>query len=70
MRTFEFRSFAEAMTFMTRIVTIGGSMQHHACWEESRHLVTVKLGTINPDKNSSSNDLKMAEAIDRMYEKS
>jgi 4a-hydroxytetrahydrobiopterin dehydratase len=64
-RTFTFRDFNEAFGFMTRSALVAEAMNHHPEWFNVWNRVEVTLSTHDAG-GLTENDLKLAEAMDRI----
>ena len=68
-RSFEFKDFVEAFTFMTEVAFAAEKMGHHPNWNNVYNKVDILLFT-HEDKNSiTDKDLKLSEAIDKIFKK-
>lgn len=63
-RTFEFRDFSEAFSFMTRVALIAEKMDHHPRWTNVWNRVEIILSTHDAGNTVTDRDRRMAEAID------
>ena len=64
-RTFKFKTFAEAFSFMTRVALEAEKMDHHPDWSNSYNQVTVEL--ITHDTGSiTTNDIELARRIEKI----
>jgi 4a-hydroxytetrahydrobiopterin dehydratase len=68
-REFEFRSFADAFAFMTRVAFAAESMDHHPDWSNSYNRVVVRLSSHDAG-GISDRDFRLAEAIDAAWRQS
>ena len=64
-RTFTFKDFNAAFGFMTRAALIAEAMNHHPEWFNVWNRVEVTLFTHDAG-GLTENDLKLAEALDRI----
>ena len=65
MKTFNFKNFIEAFSFMTKVALVAESMNHHPEWSNVYCTVTIELTT--HDLGGLSNlDIKMAKAINNL----
>tara|TARA_R110002050_G_scaffold917_3_gene6559 strand:+ start:6382 stop:6681 length:300 start_codon:yes stop_codon:yes gene_type:complete len=62
-RSFTFRDFADAFTFITAIALVAEKNQHHPNWENNYNKVNIKL-TTHDVGGLSQLDFKLAQAID------
>ena len=65
-KTFTFKDFSEAFTFMTRVAIIAEKMNHHPTWTNTWNKVTFELSTHDAGNTVTDRDRKLAEAIDRL----
>ena len=63
-KTFKFKDFKEAFTFMTRVAFEAEKAQHHPDWRNVYNTVEVTLNTHDADGAVTDKDRKLAEAID------
>ncbi len=68
-RHFEFANFIEAFGFMTRVAFIAEKMDHHPNWYNVYNRVEIRLSTHDAGNTVTERDYKLANAIDRVYEK-
>jgi 4a-hydroxytetrahydrobiopterin dehydratase len=65
-RSFKFRNFVEAFTFMTEVALHAEKMDHHPEWFNVYNTVTINLMT--HDVNGiSDHDIKLANLINSIY---
>ena len=63
-RTFEFKNFIEAFSFMTRVAIVAEKMNHPPNWSNVYNTVTIELTTHDAGNVVTDNDRKLAEIID------
>ena len=66
-RTFTFKDFVHAFSFMTRIAFIAEKMNHHPEWTNVWNKVSVSLSTHDAGDIVTDKDRKLAEAIDKVF---
>jgi 4a-hydroxytetrahydrobiopterin dehydratase len=67
-RTFEFESFVQAFGFMTKVAMESEKLNHHPEWFNVYNRLEINL--VTHDVNGISNyDIKLAEKINRLYNK-
>jgi 4a-hydroxytetrahydrobiopterin dehydratase len=63
-RTFVFRDFTEAFSFMQRVAVQAERMNHHPHWCNTWNTVTIELSTHDAGNVVTEKDHQLAEAID------
>ena len=63
-RTFEFKNFIEAFSFMTRVAKVAETQHQHQNWSNVYNTVTIELTTHDAGNVVTDNDRKLAEIID------
>lgn len=66
-RTFEFKDFAQAFSFMTRVAFIAEKMNHHPTWTNTWNKVDIALSTHDAGGIVTEKDQRLADAIDLIY---
>jgi 4a-hydroxytetrahydrobiopterin dehydratase len=67
-RSFKFRNFIEAFTFMTEVALHAEKEDHHPEWFNVYNTVTIDLMT-HDVSGISDHDIKLAHLINSIYEK-
>jgi 4a-hydroxytetrahydrobiopterin dehydratase len=67
-RSFKFKNFIEAFTFMTEVAFHAEKMDHHPEWFNVYNTVTIDLKTHDVD-SISEHDIKLASVINSIFEK-
>ena len=67
-RTFIFKNFVHAFTFMTRIAFIAEKMNHHPEWTNVWNTVSMSLSTHDAGDIVTDKDRKLADAIDKVFD--
>jgi 4a-hydroxytetrahydrobiopterin dehydratase len=67
-RSFKFKNFIEAFTFMTEVAFQAEKMDHHPEWFNVYNTVTIDLKTHDVD-SISEHDIKLARVINSVFEK-
>ncbi|HKB89500.1 MAG TPA: 4a-hydroxytetrahydrobiopterin dehydratase [Opitutaceae bacterium] len=62
-KTFQFKSFREAMSFMVRVGFEAESMDHHPDWTNVYNRVDIRLNTHAAGDKITSNDVELAQKI-------
>jgi 4a-hydroxytetrahydrobiopterin dehydratase len=65
-RRFEFRTFAEAWSFMAKVASIAEAHDHHPDWSNSYNVVEITLCSHDKGRTVTSRDHRLAEAIDEL----
>jgi pterin-4a-carbinolamine dehydratase len=68
MRTYQFTSFKEAITFMGEAKTFIDEMNHHPRWENVWRSITVWLSTWDIGLQISQWDIDLAEKLDGLFQ--
>lgn len=63
-KTFTFKDFAEAFSFMTRVALLAEKMNHHPNWCNTWNTVHIELSTHDAGDTITDKDRKLAEEID------
>ena len=64
-KKFEFRNFAEAFAFMTKVAAVAEQQNHHPDWSNSWNIVEISL--CSNDKGAiTQRDHDLANAIDEL----
>lgn len=65
-KTFTFKDFTEAFSFMTRVAITAEKMNHHPTWTNTWNKVSFELSTHDAGNIVTEKDRKLAEAIDSL----
>jgi 4a-hydroxytetrahydrobiopterin dehydratase len=65
-RTFVFKDFIEAFSFMTSVAIISEKLNHHPNWENVYNKVTITLSTHDAG-GLTDLDFKLALAVDTVF---
>ena len=68
-RSFEFKDFAEAFTFMTAVAFAAEKMGHHPNWTNVYNKVDIQLFTHEANDSVTEKDVKLSKEIDSIYKK-
>lgn len=66
-RTYVFKDFVEAFSFMTKVALIAEKMNHHPYWINVWNKVEIYLSTHDAGDKVTEKDHKLAKAIDNIY---
>jgi 4a-hydroxytetrahydrobiopterin dehydratase len=64
-KSFAFRDFKEAFSFMSDVAEIAEGMDHHPWWSNVYNQVSFELSTHDAGNTISSRDHRLAAEIDR-----
>jgi 4a-hydroxytetrahydrobiopterin dehydratase len=65
-KTFQFRDFVTAFSFMTRVALLAEKMNHHPWWSNVYHTVHIELSTHDAGDVVTQKDRALASAIDKV----
>lgn len=65
-RSFEFKDFKEAFSFMTKVALLAEKQDHHPYWTNVYNKVEIFLNTHDAGDIVTEKDHKLAEAIDKV----
>ena len=68
-RSFEFKNFVEAFTFMTEVAFAAEKMNHHPSWNNAYNKVEIMLSTHDADNSITEKDIKLSKEIDTIFQK-
>jgi 4a-hydroxytetrahydrobiopterin dehydratase len=66
-KSFEFKDFSEAFSFMTRVALIAEKMNHHPTWTNTYNKVEIWLNTHDAGNVITDKDKTLAERIDKLF---
>lgn len=67
-RTFTFKNFSEAFSFMTRVAMLAEQQAHHPNWSNVWNTVKIELTTHDAGNTITEKDRKLASAIDKLFD--
>lgn len=67
-KTFVFKSFEEALTFMQMVTPHISALNHHPEWKNIYNRIEVELTTHDAGNRVTSLDRKLAEIMDAVFE--
>ncbi|ALD22184.1 4a-hydroxytetrahydrobiopterin dehydratase [Hymenobacter sp. DG25A] len=67
-RTFKFKSFQTAFSFMTDVAEEAEYQNHHPWWSNEYNVVTFRLRTHDAGNTVTEKDRQLAAAIDKLAE--
>jgi 4a-hydroxytetrahydrobiopterin dehydratase len=65
-KTYEFKSFREAFSFMTRVAFEAEAMNHHPDWSNVYNRVAVRLNTHDAGGRVTAKDVELAKRIEKI----
>ena len=65
-KTFKFKNFVEAFSFMTQVALIAEKMCHHPEWKNVYNVVEIKLTTHDKGNIITQKDIELAHLIDEL----
>ncbi len=68
-RSFEFKDFVEAFTFMTKVAFAAEKMGHHPNWSNAYNKVDIMLFTHDANDSITEKDVKLSQEIDQIFNK-
>jgi 4a-hydroxytetrahydrobiopterin dehydratase len=66
-KAFVFVDFSEAFAFMVRVAIVAEKLNHHPWWSNVYNRVEFRLQTHDAGNRVTEKDLKLASAIDKIY---
>ena len=66
-RTFSFKDFKQAFSFMTEVAFYAETHDHHPNWSNVYNTVEIQLNTHDAGNIVTDKDRKLASAIDQVY---
>ena len=67
-RTFIFKDFSEAFSFMTRVAMLAEQQAHHPNWSNIWNTVVIELTTHDACNTITNKDRNLAVAIDKLID--
>ncbi|MET4083802.1 4a-hydroxytetrahydrobiopterin dehydratase [Pedobacter sp. UYP30] len=65
-RSFKFKNFIEAWSFMTKVAMIAEKMDHHPEWSNVYNTVDITLTTHDEGNTVTTKDRELAKKIDEL----
>lgn len=66
-RTFVFKDFVQAFSFMTQVALIAEKMDHHPTWTNTYNKVEIKLCSHDAGNTITNKDRELAKRIDFLF---
>ena len=67
-RTFKFKNFSQAFSFMTQVAIEAEKLNHHPDWSNEYNVVKINLSTHDAGNIITKKDRELAKAIDCLLE--
>lgn len=67
-RSFEFKDFVEAFTFMNQVAFAAEKLNHHPNWTNVYNKVDINLFTHEANDGITEKDRKLSKEIDRIFD--
>ncbi|EJF08730.1 MULTISPECIES: 4a-hydroxytetrahydrobiopterin dehydratase [Pontibacter] len=67
-RSFEFKDFRAAMTFMNNVADVAEELNHHPWWSNVYNKVEIELTTHDAGNTVTDKDVELARRIDQLYD--
>ena len=68
-RSFEFKDFVEAFTFMTKVAFAAEKIGHHPNWSNAYNKVEILLFTHDAKDSITEKDVKLSKEIDKIFDR-
>ena len=68
-RSFKFKDFVEAFTFMTKVAFAAEKLGHHPNWSNVYNKVDIQLFTHEAKNSITKNDINLSKEIDKIFQK-
>ncbi|MBC7418287.1 MAG: 4a-hydroxytetrahydrobiopterin dehydratase [Pedobacter sp.] len=65
-RSFKFKNFIEAWSFMTKVAMVAEKMDHHPEWSNVYNTVNITLTTHDKGNTITDKDRELAKKIDEL----
>lgn len=65
-KTFKFKNFVDAFSFMTRVAFAAEKMNHHPTWTNTYNTVEIRLSTHDAGNTVTVKDRLLATTIDKL----
>ena len=65
-RSFKFKNFIEAWSFMTKVAMVAEKMNHHPVWINDYNTVNITLTTHDKGNTITDKDRELAKRIDEL----
>jgi 4a-hydroxytetrahydrobiopterin dehydratase len=67
-RSFQFKDFKAAMTFMNKVADVAEELNHHPWWSNVYNKVDIELTTHDAGNTVTAKDVELARRIDQLYD--
>ena len=68
-RSFKFKDFVEAFTFMTKVAFAAEKMDHHPNWSNLYNKVDIQLFTHEAKDSITEKDIKLSKEVNKIFNK-
>jgi 4a-hydroxytetrahydrobiopterin dehydratase len=68
-RSFQFKDFRTAMSFMTQVADVAEELDHHPWWSNVYNKVEIELTTHDAGNTVTQRDHKLAKRIDEIADR-
>jgi 4a-hydroxytetrahydrobiopterin dehydratase len=65
-KSFQFKNFVEAFSFMTKVALAAEKMDHHPFWTNAYNKVSIELSTHDAGDVVTDKDRQLAKVIDEL----
>ena len=65
-KSFQFKNFIEAFSFMTKVALVAEKMNHHPSWTNVYNVVEISLNTHDAGNTITEKDRKLSIEIDKL----
>jgi 4a-hydroxytetrahydrobiopterin dehydratase len=65
-KSFQFKDFSEAFSFMTRVALLAEKSDHHPTWKNEWNKLEIWLSTHSEGDKVTDKDRKLASEIDKL----
>lgn len=65
-KSFQFKNFVDAFSFMTKVALVAEKMDHHPNWTNVYNKVSIELSTHDAGNTVTDKDRMLAKAIDAL----
>ena len=66
-RSFEFKDFVDAFSFMTKVAFAAEIQNHHPTWTNTWNKLSIRLSTHDAGDTITEKDIHLADTIDKLF---